>query len=392
MSIIQSQWVAYIAFGASILCCFLPRAACAADDAAKIRAMVDTVVHPLMTEHDVPGMAIAVTIDGRSVFLNYGIASREHGTPVDEATLFELGSISKVFTATLATYAQALGTLSLDDHPGQYMPQLKGTAIDKVSLLHLGTYTAGGLPLQFPNGVSDHDSTISYFQQWTPIAAPGTQRRYSNPSIGLLGYVTGLAMKTSFADAVEARLLPKLGLRHTYIHVPADAMARYAWGYDKANRPLRVNPGALADEAYGVKSTTADMIRFVQANIDPDRLDAPMQRAVNGTQVAFYDVGPMAQGLGWEQYAWPATLEQLLAGNSPTIIWEPNPAKAHASEASSRVTLFNKTGSTNGFGAYVAFVPEKKIGIVMLANKNYPIPARVKAAHAILEQVAADAR
>jgi beta-lactamase class C len=50
-------------------------------------------------------------------------------------------------------------------------------------------------------------------------------------------------------------------------------------------------------------------------------------------------------------------------------------------------TLFNKTGSTNGFGAYVAFVPEEKIGIVMLANKNFPIPARITAAHAVLGQL-----
>jgi beta-lactamase class C len=54
-------------------------------------------------------------------------------------------------------------------------------------------------------------------------------------------------------------------------------------------------------------------------------------------------------------------------------------------------TLFNKTGSTGGFGAYVAFVPAEKIGIVILANKNVPIPARIAAAHAVLKQLSTEA-
>ncbi|TAF83471.1 MAG: class C beta-lactamase, partial [Sphingobacteriales bacterium] len=51
--------------------------------------------------------------------------------------------------------------------------------------------------------------------------------------------------------------------------------------------------------------------------------------------------------------------------------------------------IINKTGSTNGFGAYVAFIPTERIGIVMLANKNYPIESRVRAGHQVLTQLTA---
>lgn len=365
----------------------LPLAAWAADDQAALRGAVDGAIRPLMAEHDVPGMAVAVIVDGKPVYFNYGVASREKNTPVSETTLFEIGSISKTFTGTLATYAQALGKLSLHDHPGKFMAQLKGTAIDRASLLNLGTYTAGGLPLQFPDDV-DNAGMSSYFGQWKPEAAPGTQRRYSNPSIGLLGHVTALALKSDFAHALETQLFPKLGLHHTYVRVPEQAMAHYAWGYAKENKPIRMNGGVLAFEGYGVKSTAADLIRFVQANIDPSRLDKPMQRAVLGTHVGHFQVGQMLQGLGWEQYPYPVSLARLQAGNASGMIWEANAARQVAPPALPGPALLNKTGSTFGFGAYVAFVPERKIGIVMLANRNYPIAARIKAAHAILEQLA----
>nr|WP_307729947.1 class C beta-lactamase [Massilia sp. H6] len=365
----------------------LPYGAAAADDAS-LRAVVDAAVVPLMAEHAVPGMAVAVSVDGQTWFYNYGLASRETQTPVSQDTLFELGSISKTFTATLATYAQGQGALSLEDHPGKYLAQIKGSALDQARLFELGAYAAGGLPLQMPETVSDLPQAMAYFSTWKPHAAPGTVRRYSNPSIGLFGHIAALALKTDFAQAMEGIVFPQLGLRHTYVNVPPGAQAHYAWGH-RDGKPVRVGPGVFAAEAYGVKSSSADMIRYLQANIDPARLLGPMARAVAATHLGYFDMGPMVQGLGWEQYPYPVTLTRLLEGNGEAMLRQANAAKALVpARPPVEPALFNKTGSTGGFGAYVLFVPQKKLGIVMLANKNYPIPARVKAAYAILEQAA----
>lgn len=362
---------------------FMPLAGHAADESA-IRSVADRAIRPLMDEYGVPGIAVGVTVDGRTMFFNYGLASKEDAKPVTEHTLFELGSISKAFAATLALHAQAQGKLSLGDHPGRYLPSLKGSAIDKATLLHLGTYTAGGLPLQFPDGIAGERGMLAWFRAWKADAAPGAQRRYSNPSIGLLGHATAAALGSGFGEALERQVFPPLGLGESHVLVPQGAMGRYAWGYARDDAPVRVRREVAGAQAYGVKSSAADMIRYLQANIEPARLAGPVRQAVEGTQIGYFQVGGMVQGLGWEQYRPPVTLERLLAGNAPGIIFEPNPASPLEPQAAPPGTLFNKTGSTRGFGAYAAFVPSHRIGIVILANKNYPIPARIKAAHAVL--------
>ncbi len=369
---------------AVLLACLAPAAAQAGDDIDPVRAIVDATIRPLIARQDIPGMAVAVTVDGHVQVFDYGLASKEAGTPVGDATLFEIGSVSKTLTVTLAAYAQATGQLSLSDHPGRYVPRLKGRPIDRATLVHLGTYTAGGLPLQFPDDVgNDDDAAIGYLAAWKADAAPGAEREYSNPSLGLLGAVTGAAMKDGFTTSMETQLLPRLGMSHSHIHVPADAMADYAWGY-RDGKAVRVNAGPFDVETYGIKTTAADLIRFVQANIDPSGLEPAVRRAVEATHVGYFRVGTMVQGLGWEQYPWPVSRETLLGGNSDEMIEDPNPALAVKRGEPASPRLFDKTGSTGGFGAYVAFIPSRRIGLVMLANRNYPIPARVDAGYAIL--------
>jgi beta-lactamase class C len=371
---------------AASLLLLYPLAAIAAPDAAALRSIVDQTIQPLMAEHDVPGMAVAVTVDGQSAIFNYGLASRADNKPVDDRTVFEIGSVSKTIAATLAGWAQVQGKLALTDHPSKYWPALKGSAIDKTTLLHLGTYTPGGMALQFPDELTDPEP-VRYYRDWKPAAKPGVIREYSNPSLGLFGHLTARALERDYANAVETIVFPAFGMKSSYINLPGAAQPDYAWGY-KDGKAVHFTGEPFSAVTYGVRTTAADLLRFVQANMAPRQLDPAMRRAVEGTHVGYFRVGGMVQGLGWEQYAYPVKLQTLLDGNSESMIWDRHPALRVKSPAAARsATLFNKTGSTGGFGAYVLFVPEEKIAIILLANRNYPIPSRVKAGYRILERL-----
>ncbi len=293
--------------------------------------------------------------------------------------------MSKCFAATLACHAQAAGRLSLADTPGKHLPALRGSALDQATLLHYGTYTAAGLPLQFPEAVATDAAALAWLRGFQPTAAPGTVRRYSNPSIGLMGHAAAAALGRDYATACEADLFPALGLRNTYVRVPAHALPAYAWGTSRDGKPVRVNPGAFDAEAYGVKSTARDLLRFVQAQVQPGGLPAPLREAVRATQAPHFEVGALVQGLGWEQYPWPTSRDRLLDGNSSAMALEPQAARRITRAPwEADATLFNKTGSTNGFGAYAAFVPSQGVGLVMLANRNFPNAARVTAGLQVL--------
>lgn len=358
----------------------------AADAASPID--VRAAATQVMQHYNIPGMAIAITQNGRQSFYNLGVNDKDTGQPVTKQTLFELGSISKTFTATLATYAQATGKLSLSDHPGKYLPELKGSAFDNVTLLNLATHSAGGFPLQVPDAVQNTDQLMDYLRAWQPQYPAGSKRTYANPSVGMLGMITAKAMNLPFEQAMEQQLLPKLGLNNTWLKVPANKQGLYAQGYDKQDAPIRLKGGVLGNEAYGIKSNSQDVLRFVEANIDSGKTEPMLAKAIADTHIGYSTTGPMTQDLIWEQYPYPVKLEALLDGNSNRMAYETQPANPLLPpQAPQPSAWINKTGSTNGFGGYVAFIPQKKLGIVILANKNYPNEARVKLAYEILQSL-----
>lgn len=353
-----------------------------------VKSVVDMAIQPVMKKYGIPGMAIGLVAAGRPYVVDYGVASLETRKPVTHDTLFELGSVSKTLTATLASYAQASGQLKLSDKTRKYLPSLRGSRFGEVSLLELGTHTPGGLPLQVPENIKNNAQLMQYFKDWQPIYPPGTYRTYANPSIGILGVIAAKSMHREFDTLMERRLLPALGMKSSYINVPHAKMASYAQGYTSKDAPIRMANAVLSAQAYGVKTTAGDMVRFLEANMNLIKLDAKLRSAVMDTHTGYFKVGEMTQDLIWEQYSYPTDLQTLLAGNSPAMIFKAMPVTRLAPPRKPRQdVLINKTGSTNGFGAYIAFVPEKKFGIVILANKNYPIDDRVTMAHQILTEL-----
>ncbi|MDN6859789.1 class C beta-lactamase [Pseudomonas sp. CAN2814] len=351
-------------------------------------AKVNKLAQQVMRDNGIAGLAIGVTDHGQQYFYNFGVASKQPKQPVSSDTLFEIGSVSKTFTATLAGFAQAAGKLKLEDSPTRYMKELRGSALDKVTLIHLATHTAGGFPLQLPDEVKTPKQLTAYYKGWQPQYPAGTQRTYANPSIGLLGFATARALDLPFATAMQRNVFAPMGLSNTHIEVPVTRQAIYAQGYDKNDAPVRVNPDLVADEAYGVKTSSRDLLRYVQVQLGEVKLGAKLQAAVDATRVGYYKVGPMTQDLVWEQYAYPPKLAELQQYNGAQMIQGNQEVSAIRPPLKPQQDVWvNKTGATGGFGAYVAFVPGKQRGIVILANRNYPNEVRVKLAWDILSKL-----
>ncbi|EME3859333.1 ADC family extended-spectrum class C beta-lactamase [Acinetobacter baumannii] len=351
----------------------------------EIKKLVDQNFKPLLEKYDVPGMAMGVIQNNKKYEMYYGLQSVQDKKAVNSSTIFELGSVSKLFTATAGGYAKNKGKISFDDTPGKYWKELKNTPIDQVNLLQLATYTSGNLALQFPDEVKTDQQVLTFFKDWKPKNSIGEYRQYSNPSIGLFGKVVALSMNKPFDQVLEKTIFPALGLKHSYVNVPKTQMQNYAFGYNQENQPIRVNPGPLDAPAYSVKSTLPDMLSFIHANLNPQKYPADIQRAINETHQGRYQVNTMYQALGWEEFSYPATLQTLLDSNSEQIVMKPNKVTAISKEPS--VKMYHKTGSTTGFGTYVVFIPKENIGLVMLTNKRIPNEERIKAAYAVLNAI-----
>jgi len=194
----------------------------------------------------------------------------------DAGVLFEIGSITKVFTALLLADMAAKGEVHLDDPVAKYLPAgaLAAHGHRPITLRDLASHYSG-LP-RLPDNLNVGDMTdpystygetdlLAFLKGWTPTRAPGAMFEYSNFGAGLLGYALGRAGGKPYETLVEERILRPLAMKSTRFAIgPGEAVPHGPDG--KAVKPWRLS---IHVAAGGLRSTAGDMARFVQALIDP---------------------------------------------------------------------------------------------------------------------------
>lgn len=221
--------------------------------------------------------------------------------------------------------AIARGEIKLSDPVTKYWPELTGKQWQGICLLHLATYTAGGLPLQIPDDVRDKAALLHFYQNWQPQWTPGAKRLYANSSIGLFGALAVKPSGMSYEEAMTRRVLQPLKLAHTD-YGSAERTKRLCLGY-REGKPVHVSPGQLDAEAYGVKSSVIDMARWVQANMDASHVqEKTLQQGIELAQSRYWRIGDMYRGLGWEMLNWPLKADSIINGSDSKVALAALPA------------------------------------------------------------------
>jgi CubicO group peptidase (beta-lactamase class C family) len=337
------------------------RATAPAEPAAVVRSEppaylpdIEPLVAELLARHARRHVGVVVgVLRGEGVWITgSGTAGPGRPSPPDATTIFEIGSVTKVFTATLLADLAGDGIVTLEDPVQGYLPP--GVALPErarpITLADVATHTAG-LP-RLPHGflrrsLRHRRNPYAWFtvdDLYGGLAStrlrgePGARPRYSNLGYGLLGQVLGVRAGLSYEQLVEERICRPLELADTRVSVPAAALARFAQGYDRRGRPVpHWDLPALAG-AGALRSSVADLLAFLRLQLGHG--DPALVRAAALTQPARSHFRGVAVGLGWTRLPLRGTGYEVLFQN----------------------------GATGGFRSFAGFVPAAATAVAVLSN------------------------
>ena len=309
-----------------------------------LRERIDRLARPAIDGGVAVGFVIGVLHDGKTDFFAYGEAARGSGVAPGPDTVYEIGSITKVFTGLLLADAAQRGEVGLDDPVQKHLGAAATMPVrgEPITLAHLASHTSG-LP-RLPDNLKPRDpedpyadytvaQSYAFLGAHTLRRAPG-EYEYSNYGGGLLGHVLSLRAGRSYEELLIERVLMPLGMGDTRITLTPDQRRRLAPGYDPSLRPARSWELPTLAGAGALRSTPRDMLAFARASLEAS---GPLARAFALSQRKRASVpGGLAVGLGWH-----------LAADGTTL-WH--------------------DGGTGGYRSWLAVLPDRKLAVVLLAN------------------------
>lgn len=315
------------------------------------RAQIAALVQPLIDGEIASGLVVGLYDAGRLEI--YGFGKGPGGKPPTGNTLFELGSVTKVYTSLLLADSVQRREVALDTPvadllpPGVTVPTPPGGK-PTITLRHLALHTSGlprlppalepraDRPDPDPYAHYNEDALYGDLVRTTLEHAPGELVAYSNYGAGLLGFALGRKLGHGYAAALAARVLTPLGLADTYVAVPAAARDRRAIGTNDELVPTPVWTFDALAGAGALVSTARDQLRLVDAELDAAAgSKLPMRPAMRFTQEPLLERAGDNEGLGWMI-------------DSAGRCWH--------------------NGATGGFHAFVGFDPKTRRGVVILSS------------------------
>lgn len=309
-----------------------------------------------MAHTGVPGVAVGLLHDSHEELLGVGDTNQNHRLPVLPDTLFQIGSISKTMTATLAMRLVEQGKLDLDTPLRHYLPALRfqdSTATARATLRHLFTHTGGWVGDYFEDTGRGDDALARYvanmadLPQLTPLGALWS---YNNAGFSLAGRVIEAVTDQPFETVAQESLFAPLGMTMSFFFPEEIMTHRFAVGHTvTATETTVATPWALRRSAHpagGVTATVRDMLRYARFHLNGGRTERGEQLMQPATIAAMQTcqaaAGSMADGVG--------------------ISWLLNTLDG--------VPLISHGGATNGQIAQLVLAPSRGFALVILSNAN----------------------
>ncbi len=329
---------------------------------ADFRGQVQALIQPMLDKKKTVGVVVGVIEGGRTHVFGFGRTVLDGDKTPDGRTIFEIGSVTKVFTSLALADMAEEGLVRLDDPVQRYLPaevKVASRSGREITLEDLATHTSS-LP-RIPGNLlvhalkNPHDPYANYKEKdlyeflktWKPSRDVGSKWEYSNVGAGLLGHALSRRAGLDYGRLIATRISERLGMGDTKVTLNDEQEKRLAKPYQTGGKPAtRWTLDVLAG-AGALHSTVNDLLVFLSAELGIK--ESKLRPAMEATQKPRRETGQggMRIGLGWLIMKLPRTDQE--------VIWH--------------------NGGTGGYRSFFGFVKSMKTAVVVLSNSDASVDA-----------------